>query len=119
MVLNNYTNELSFYEGDYGVPVAYSAIGFENDDQIVFVVSNETISPKVFDVVLDDENKFYFDLALTKEDAEAITTAESGSAVRTASNSLFYSFKHYRNGILLDTLVNGRITSKETVLWQN
>lgn len=107
------SGEICIYKGDYGVPIAYDAVGFAIEDEIVFVVSGNIITPKIFFVdELDDDDNFHFNLRFTESEARAIV-AEAGS------RCVHYSFKHYRAGVLIDTIANGRIKVKETVEWQN
>lgn len=102
---------ITFYRGDYGVPIAYIASGFSVGDEIIFCTSRNTVAPKVFDVdALDEHGEFSFNLSLSEPEARAIASSKT---------TVFWAFKQYREGALIDTLATGSFEVREAVEWRS
>ena len=102
---------ITFYRGDYGVPIAYTATGFAVGDKIVFCTSRNTVAPKVFGVdALDEHGEFTFDLSLSEPEARAVAASKT---------TVFWSFKHCREGVLIDTLATGSFEVRGAVEWRS
>lgn len=97
------TNTIETYKNDYGIPVNFECIDFEINDVIVFVCDNTAIADKTFTV---DSSEYSFGLKLTKKEADLSEIGQYN-----------YSFKQYRNGQFLDTLLDGKLKIKETEIW--
>ena len=105
MKFNEEDNSIEMFQNDYGIPINFEAEDFHVNDEIVFVVENDIIEPKTFEVT---NEPFSFNLCFTEEEAEKLTRG-----------NYYYSYKQYRDGRLLDTVLNGEIKVRRTVLWQN
>lgn len=96
------------YKGDWGIPIIFSAYtteGFDVGDTVVFVTQDDIIPAKTWKIA---SAGFEFPLRFTEEEARKLS-----------EKPCRYSFKRYRNGQYLETLANGNIIIKDTVLWQN
>lgn len=98
-------NRIETYKNDYGIPINFECEDFQVGDMIVFTCDNYAINDKTFTV---DNEEYSFGLEFTEYEA---THAKAGEYK--------YSFKQYRNNQFLDTLLNGKLIIKETVLWRD
>ena len=110
MVFDKGNKKITTYQYDYGVPVAFRAKaekGFAIGEKIVFVFDTDTIADKVYTI---DSNNYYFEVALTKTEADALF----GGVISV--ERIAYSVKRYAaNGNFLETLFNGFLVVKGTV----
>ena len=110
MTFDKQTNNIITYQYDYGIPVAFRAKaekGFAIGEKIVFVFDTDTIADKVYTI---DSNNFYFEVALTKTEADALFNGD------VSVRSIAYSAKrNAANGDFLETLLNGFLVVKGTV----
>lgn len=108
LVQNKDRYDLVSYKNDYGIPVIFSAYvedGFSVGDKIEFVTEGNIIPRKEWEVVGE---AFEFELKFTEEEAEKLSVSRYD-----------YSFKQYRENQVLDTIMDGQIVIKRTVLWQD
>ena len=80
------------YNGDWGIPIIFSAThddGFDIGDTVVFVAQDVIIPAKTW---LVDKDDFEFSFLFTEQEAKALVR-----------KSYRYSFKRYRNGEYLET----------------
>ena len=112
MTINEFTYEITTSHYDYGVPIVFEAgteQGFSIGNEIIFIFDNEAISDKSFVV---DKEKFTFNLALTKEEADSI----QANMIRPYT-TIKYSAKRYQSGQFLETLVDSILTVRDTLKW--
>ena len=98
-------NRIETYKNDYGIPINFECEDFQIGDVIVFTCNNSAIPDKTFTV---DSEEYSFSLTLTEKEAKQSRVGQYN-----------YSFKHYRNDQFLDTLLDGKLIIKETVLWRD
>jgi len=81
-------------KGDYGLPIVYNLTGelLQATDKILFTIDD--VIEKEY-TLTEDSGKYTFTFELSKEDSDKLT-----------KNFYFYSIKAYREGVLLDTLVD-------------
>jgi len=75
MTFDENTYQISVSQYDFGVPIVFdagAAEGFHTGEQIVFVFATDKIDDKIFDVVLDEEEKYQFSMAFTEAEANAL-----------------------------------------------
>lgn len=112
MKINEFTYEITTSHYDYGVPVVFEAgteQGFSIGNEIVFVFDNDAIEDRIFTV---DGEKFTFNLALTKEEADSI----QANMIRPYT-TIKYSAKRYQSGQFLETLVDSTLIVRDTLKW--
>jgi hypothetical protein len=113
MEINDINYTITTNQYDYGVPIHFDAgveEGFSIGDRIVFCFDSEHIDDKTF--IVDKEN-FSFDMALKKSEADTVF-----STLLQRQRYIPYSVKRYKHGEFLETIVNSKITFKNTVKWE-
>ena len=98
---------IQIYNGDYGVPITFETEDFSIGDKIVFAIAGNSIPAKIFTV---DSEEYSFELVFNEEESRSIAAAAGCVPIG-------YSFKQYRDCVFLDTIADGKIEVKGTVLW--
>lgn len=74
MTFDNCTYEITMAQGDYGIPMDFSAgkeEGFQNGDKIIFIFDTDKLNPEDFTFEVD-KTDFHFQLKFTKEQSDSM-----------------------------------------------
>lgn len=99
------TGNITTAKGDFGVGLKFTFNGAQVGDKIIFCFGG-TIKPgnKVYTLDSTLTCEFFF----TKQDAQILTSSHM--------NNIPYSIKHYRDEVMLNTLVDAQVNIKRTVI---
>ena len=108
MKFDKSTGNIITSKGDFGSGLHFEVNGAETGDKIVFCFSNVN-GAKPADKVYTLDSNFAFDFDFSKQEAKALS-----QSAYTAN--IPYSVKHYRDGVLLSTLIDAQLIVKGTVM---
>lgn len=102
------TGNIITSKGDFGSGLHFEVSGAEAGDKIVFCFVN-VYGTKPADKVYTLDSNFAFDFGFSKQEAQVL--ARSAYTV-----NIPYSVKHYRDEVLLSTLIDAQLIVKGTVM---
>lgn len=102
------TGNIITSKGDFGSGLHFEVSGAEAGDKIVFCFGNVN-GAKPADKVYTLDSNFAFDFYFNQQEAQALS-----QSAYTAN--IPYSVKHYRDGVLLSTLIDAQLIVKGTVM---
>lgn len=108
MKFDDRTDDIITAKGDFGSGLHFEVSGAEAGDKIVFCFGNVN-GAKPADKVYTLDSNFTFDFYFNQQEAQAL--AQSAYTV-----NIPYSVKHYRDEVLLSTLIDAQLIVKGTVM---